>query len=267
MRAAPGDPLPPETFALPTLPPVLPLMLLLVTLALSGFVRGFSGFGGALIAVPIGSAILGPQVTVAVLALADFVLTLPMLPPAFRRADWKTVLPAALAAIVTVPAGAYILAHADPTSLRWALSIIVALMLMLLMSGWRYRGTPRAAISAVIGAIAGVFGGAAGIAGPPVITYWMSGPADKSVLRANLIAFFTFTAVAGLASYLTAGLFTSNVMVLAVLSAPVYGVAVWLGVRMQHIASEKQFRAVAYTLIALAALIGLPALDPWLRAH
>ncbi len=250
---------------MPTLPDTLSLIALVATLALAGFVRGFSGFGSGLIAIPVVSAVLGPQVAVPLLAIVDFVLSLPMLPPAFRRADWKTVLPAALAALVTVPIGALILTWSDPVTLRWGLSATVILMLLLLMSGWRYRGTPQPAISATIGAVAGVFGGTAGIAGPPVITYWMSGPAEKDVLRANLISFFVFTAVSALISYFVAGLFTTDIIILSVIAAPIYALAIWLGVRSQNRASENQFRRFAFALIVLAAIIGLPVLDPIIR--
>ena len=179
---------------------------------------------------------------VAILAIADVPATLPLLPPAFRRCDWRTVLPAALAAITSVPIGAFILAHSDPIVLRWGLSLTVVLMLALLMSGWRYRGAPTAPVSVAVGATAGMFAGAAGIPGPPIVTYWMSGPAEKSVLRANLIAFFTFTAIGTITSYAIAGLFTREVVISGIIAAPVYGLATWLGSRAHALTPEARFR-------------------------
>ena len=247
------------------LPPLVPLLAVLGIFALAGFVRGLTGFGAALIALPVASALVGPKAAIAILALADWPATLPLLPPAFRRCDWPTVLPAALAAIVAVPFGAFILAHSDPDALRWGLSITVMAMLALLVSGWRYRGAPRAPLSAAVGAIAGIFSGAAGIPGPPIVTYWMSGPAEKSVLRANLITFFTFTGVGSLISYTVAGLFTQTVWISALFAAPVYGLATWLGARAHPHMPEARFRAIAFALIALSAVIGLPLFDPILR--
>lgn len=249
----------------PVLPDLSSLAVLLVTLAVAGFVRGFSGFGAGMIAMPLMSAVLGPRVAVVLFSLTDFVLTIPMLFPAFRKADWSTVLPAAIAAFLTVPIGTYILTIVDPQIVRWAISCIVLGMLALLMSGYRYRGSPKAPVSASIGVVAGLFSGAAGVAGPPVVTYWMSGPADKSVLRANLIAFFFFSASSSLVSYTIAGLFTVDVLAMFIMAAPVYAVCVWLGTKCLNIASEKQFRGVAFGLIVIAAIIGLPALDSILR--
>lgn len=250
---------------MPPFPEPIPLAVMIATLALAGFVRGLTGFGAALIAVPLMSAVFGPKMAIAVLALADLPATIPLLPPAFRRCDWQTVLPAAGAAVVAAPLGALLLAQSDPIVLRWGLSATVAMMLALLVSGWRYRGAPRAPVSAAVGATAGLFGGAAGIPGPPIVTYWMSGPADKSVLRANLISFFAFNGLSSLAAYFLAGLFTGPVLMATLIAAPVYGLATWAGARAHPSVPEARFRAVAFALIALSALAGLPALDPVLR--
>lgn len=250
---------------MPDLPELIPLIVLLAILALAGFIRGLTGFGAALVAIPVAGAVLGPKTAVATLAIIDFILTMPLVLPAFRRSQFGTVLPAALAALVAVPLGAYILATSDPIALRWALSAFVILMLMLLMSGWHYRGAPKPAMSALAGATSGIFGGIAGMSGPPIVTYWMSGPADKSVLRANLIVFFTFSGISALVSYTLAGLFTLHVLMLALIAAPVFGLAIWLGARLHPRASERQYRSIAFVLIALSAISGLPALDPILR--
>ena len=70
------------------------------------------------------------------------------LPPAFRRCDWSTVSARGVRRpLPRCPSAPIILAHSDPVVLRWGLSATVLLMLALLMSGWRYRGAPRAPVS------------------------------------------------------------------------------------------------------------------------
>jgi hypothetical protein len=46
---------------------------------------------------------------------------------------------------------------------------------------------------------------------------------------------------------------------------PLYAVGVWSGVSLFGRASEEVFRAICYGLIAVAVVIGLPALDGVLR--
>ena len=52
---------------------------------LAGVVRGFSGFGSALILSPSLSALYGPEVAVPVALLLEFVLAGPFVPPAAAR--------------------------------------------------------------------------------------------------------------------------------------------------------------------------------------
>lgn len=61
--------------------------------ALAGLVRGFSGFGAAMIFVPVAGAIYEPKIAVVLLFIFDGLATAPMLVPAFRRCIWREVLP------------------------------------------------------------------------------------------------------------------------------------------------------------------------------
>jgi uncharacterized membrane protein YuzA (DUF378 family) len=62
-------------------------------------------------------------------------------------------------------------------------------------------------------------------------------------------------------SYVAAGILTWDVVRLALLVGPVYGVGLFIGARLFGVASETLFRRICYALIALAAIISLPVLD------
>ncbi|MBB4281375.1 putative membrane protein YfcA [Agrobacterium tumefaciens] len=110
---------------------------------LAGLARGFSGFGAALIFIPLASAIVGPRVASAVLLVVDGVLTLGMIPPAFRMADRREVFIMAAGAFVGIPVGTLLLSKGDPLTLRWLISGVVVVLLLFLVSGWRYSGRPK----------------------------------------------------------------------------------------------------------------------------
>src|SRR4051794_41341314 len=54
---------------------------------LAGAVRGFSGFGSALILSPLLAALYGPAVAVPVALLLEFALARPVVPPALEPVD------------------------------------------------------------------------------------------------------------------------------------------------------------------------------------
>ena len=134
----------------------------------SGTARGFSGFGSALIFIPLASSIIGARLASPLLLVIDFVAAAPLIPNGWRHADRRDVGTMLLGSVVGVPIGAWALTQMDPLAVRWMIVALIVPMLALLMSGWRYRGTPTAAITAAVGALAGFFNGVAQVGGPPI---------------------------------------------------------------------------------------------------
>jgi uncharacterized protein len=119
------------------------LVAALAISALSGLVRGFSGFGSALIYMPLVAAVYEPRVAAVTLLLIDFVSATPFALRELGRCNWREVLPIWLAASVGIPFGTMALLLVDPTILRWSMALLVLALLAILMSGWRYRCEPR----------------------------------------------------------------------------------------------------------------------------
>jgi uncharacterized protein len=236
-----------------------------VVSALAGAVRGFSGFGSALIYIPLVAAIYEPRTAAVTLLLIDLVSSLPFTITAFARCNWREVTPVATAMAIAVPFGTMILLFVDPVILRWVIAALVIGLLMVLISGWRYHGPPHLAASLGVGAVAGLGAGAVQIAGPPVIAYWLGGPAAAATVRANLMVFFALSGTATTISYALQGLFTRPALTLAVLLGAPFLAAMTLGALMFRGASETTYRRVAYGLIAVSALVSLPLFDRLLR--
>lgn len=241
------------------------LLFLVGSALVAGMARGFSGFGAALVFVPLASAAIGPKLAVPLLLVIDAATSLGMIPNAWRNADKREVGMMSLGALVGVPVGTYVLANADPLTIRWAIVGLVAVMLALLMSGWRYHGRPKAAITVGVGAASGFCGGAAQVGGPPVIAYWLGGAVKPVTVRANIVLYFAVSSAINIVAYMVGGLFSREILALALLTAPAYAAGLFVGSHMFGMTSERTFRAICYSLIAFAALVSLPVLDGVLR--
>lgn len=234
------------------------LLLTVLVVGVAGLARGFSGFGAALIFMPAASALVGPAVAAPVLLVAGGVLSVGFLPRAWVLARRRDVALMASGAIIGVPLGAYILDRSDPLVLRWVIAGLASSMLILLLSGWRYHGTPRPTVTAIVGAIAGLFGGLAQMTGPPVVAYWLSGKETHGTMRASIILFFGATTVFTFVSYLVSGLITAQSLWLALLVAPAYALGLFTGSRAFRLASPEVFRRLCFALIAASVLTSLP---------
>jgi uncharacterized membrane protein YfcA len=234
------------------------LVLLALTAFAAGLSRGFSGFGAALIFVPVAARLVGPQLASAILAVVDAVLAAPFIWPAWKLASRPAVGFMVLGALAGIPLGTAVLALTNPLYLRWFIVGAAAVMLVLLLSGWRYHGRPHGLLTVAVGALSGVFSGIAQIGGPPVVAYWLGGAAQAGAARASIILFFAASTVITIASYLAGGLLTQDVVKLSLVVAPGYGIGLWIGAQLFGHASDATFPRVALSLIAFAIILGLP---------
>src|SRR6478672_10463129 len=232
---------------------------------LSGTARGFSGFGSALIFMPLASSMAAPRLVAALLLIIDFVAAAPLLPNAWKQADRKATSVMVAGALIGVPIGTYFLTRLDPVTTRWIISCFVTALLVLLLSGWRYRGKDHASISVGVGSLAGFCSGLAQTGGPPIVGYWLGRPIPSVIARANILLFFGASDFFSAVAYAVSGLINADAIKFAFVVGPVYGIGVWFGASLFGKASEVLFRAICYALIAAAVLIGLPLLDGVLR--
>lgn len=232
----------------------------------SGTARGFSGFGSALIFMPLASSIAAPRLVAALLLIIDLVAAAPLLPNAWKQADRKATSVMALGALIGVPIGTYLLTRLEPVTTRWIISCFVAALLMLLLSGWRYHGREHASISVGVGALSGLCSGLAQTGGPPIVGYWLGRPIPSVIARANIVLFFGVLDFFSAVSYAVSGLINADAIKFALVVGPVYAIGVWFGASLFGRASETVFRAICYVLIAAAVIVGLPALDGVLRS-
>jgi uncharacterized protein len=231
----------------------------------SGTARGFSGFGSALIFMPLASSVAAPRLVAALLLVIDFVAATPLLPNAWTHADRKATAIMVAGALIGVPIGTYFLTVLEPTTTRWIISCFVAALLALLLSGWRYHGKEHAALSVGVGGLSGFCSGLAQTGGPPIVAYWLGRPVASIVSRANIVLFFGASDFFSLVSYWFTGLITVESVMFSLIVGPIYGVGVWFGASLFGRASERVFRAICYALIGAAVIVGLPALDGILR--
>lgn len=208
--------------------------------------------------MPIASLLYEPRLAAILLYIADDLAALALLPDALRRCVWREVLPLGLSAVIAVPFGVALLVIADADVMRWAICILILLAVGLMMAGWRYRGRLGLPATLGTGVLAGLSGGAAALPGPPVVLLWLGGQGDAATVRANLVVFFGFTAVASGLAYWWNGLFTQQSILMSLPLIPAYLLPLQIGSRLFSRSSERQFRIMALLLCAFAAVSGLP---------
>ncbi len=234
------------------------LVAAVVIAIVAGLVRGFTGFGGAMILSPGFALFIDTPHAVATSVFLNVLVGIPLGPSALPLVSWRTITPMAVASMIMAPIGVVVLVGQDPILMRRIIAVIVIVFASILALDWRYAGVPRPAANFGIGGLAGFLNGATGVGGPPVILFVLAGPGSAAEKRANIIwLYLMFTIVTAIMLWFE-GILDGPTAVVGLAAAPVYLGAAWLGMKFFGGSTDKVYYRVALValfLIAVAALV------------
>ena len=231
-----------------------PFIIAAIVAFIASMVRGFAGFGAAMLMTPAFSALYGPAVGIALCLLLEIVVALPLLLPVVRLVDWRRIGLLLLAAVAAIPIGNLALTWIDSQPMRWLISAIVLAAVAMLASGWRYAGRPNLVATLAAGACSGFLNGLSGMAGPPVIFYYLAGTEAAALVRANLTTYFVFVDLATLAVFTARQLIGWDTALQALVLAPAVIAGGMVGGRLFPLASERFYRRLALGLLVAVAI-------------
>lgn len=237
----------------------LDLAIALLVAIAAGIAHGFTGFGGALVAMPLYTVLFGPVEALAILVFAGVIGSAQLTLPAMRIARWPHVIPMMIAAIIFTPLGVLSLVTIDPDFIRRAIGILVLAGALVIGFGWTYKGPRNTATGAAAGALAGYLTGATGMGGPPLAAYMLAFPDPANVQRANIVLMTALLITTTLIGLIVAGSYHLETIVRTILLTPVYMFGAWWGGRLFHSRFQTLFRRVAIGLLVAGGIIALVA--------
>lgn len=227
----------------------------------AGVVRGFSGFGVALVFMPVAAIFAPAGLALATLNVFNAFGTFSLLGESLRRCARGEVAVMLGGVLIGTPVGVWLLATLPDLTLRWFVCLAALAAALALASGWRATGAAPRWIGAPVGAAAGLMGGIAGLSGVPVVLFYLGRSAEPAAMRANIVVLFAASSVVSAALLWRAGFFGTEAVALGLVLAPLFLCGVEVGKRLFPLAPETLFRRLAFGLIFFAALSGLPLWD------
>ncbi len=231
-----------------------PTLIAAATVLLAGIVRGFAGFGSAMIMVPVLAVLYGPLVAVPIALALEMAVSLPLVPPSAKLVDWRRISVLLIAACASVPLGVWLLRNLDPQIVRYVFSGIIIFAVILLATGWRYTGKPGFAPTMATGLLSGVMNGIAGMAGPPVVFFYLAGSDKAATSRASFIIFFAVVDLFALVIFAIGDAFTRDGVILALVLSVPFVLGGLIGARMFGQSGERFYRLVALAILAAIAV-------------
>lgn len=237
------------------------LITIMAGIFAAGFLRGFTGFGLALAAVPILALVLPPQLVVPIIVTLQLLSGAIDIPLAWRAADWRSLPWLAAGMVICTPLGLLALSFMSADVARLVLGGLILGSVAMLARGARLPAHPRLWITLLVGAISGVMNGLAAMAGPPAVVYFLAQARTPQVIRATTISYFVLTAIAAIIPMAWRGLATWETTIWGLVSLPALLAGQWLGTMgFRRVSPTTQWRVALLTLTALATLLSSRAL-------
>ena len=238
----------------------MPGLLISVIVLVAAFAQSLTGFGFALIMMPLVTVVLGVRTAAPVVALAALTVYTVNLVRYRRSINLREVLRLGIASAAGVPVGIWVLSNANEAIVMRVLGVVLvayaAFSLLqptarrVLARGWVYPA----------GFLAGCFGGAYNTPGPPVIVYGSMRQWPRDEFRAVLQALFFLNGILVVASHALAEHLGKQVLVYYVYAVPALAVGILVGSLVDRRIDQIRFRRIVTVMIlvlGLALVIGV----------
>ena len=233
------------------------ILLAVLILFVSTFVRSALGFGDALVAMPLLALLVGVKVATPVVAFAASTIAVTILLRHWRSVDVRATWRLVVASLAGIPFGLVLLKYAPERPVKVVLGVLLILYGLYSLLAPRLPSVRGEGLAYVFGFVAGVLGGAYNTNGPPEVIYGALKGWPPEYFRATLQGCFLLTGLMILIGHGVAGLWTPQVLWLYAFSLPAVLLAVFAGERLNRRLPREAFGRVVYAFLVVMGVLFL----------
>ena len=232
------------------------LLVAIFAALLAGGVSGLTGFGLALIAVPLLLLVYEPATVVVLVFVLSVFINVAVVWDSWHDADRRLVVSLLPPAAVGVFVGAEVLYYADPLYIRLGVGVVVVISALLLLREVRVPGAGGWIGTIVAGSTSGLLSTSTGLAGPPVVLLFAARRIPKHAFRGSSALYFLVMSLVGLVALTNRGLLDAAQVPLALALVPAAFLGKVLGTALLKRVSDKTFRTVTLGVVILTGTLG-----------
>ncbi len=199
---------------------------------LAGFTQGVSGFGSALVAMPLLTLFMDVQTAVPLCMLNGLLITLSLSMQLRRHIAWARIRPLLIGCLPGIIFGLLVLKNVSSSILQICLGLLV--MGYALYSLFLKNSTSLTRISSnwayLAGFLTGGISGSLGAGGPPTIIYTTLTGWKNDEIKAALSIFFFISGIFTAMGHAISGLTTKAILIQLMHSSPFTVIGVWAGI-------------------------------------
>lgn len=232
------------------------LFFFLVIILFACFYQGITGFGSALIAVPLALLVLDKFTVVSSLAIIGIPLNAFLFRKIKHPVSLSLLFPLCFASVIGMPFGIWILKTVPINLIKisaGSLSILFILIIYLAKIS-----LPKTKFLTVLaGLLSGVLQTSIGMSGPPVVILLAGTDRAKNEMRKTLVTFFLWMSIISLPLFYFSGTLTLQRVGFGFYALPFVFLGAYLGNKVVEKIPQKTFRLLALVTVCLTGLLSI----------
>jgi uncharacterized membrane protein YfcA len=221
--------------------------------------QSISGFGFALLAVPLMQLVVEPRDAVVITTFIGALSTTTQAVLDRQHVDRSMMKRLVAASYLGMPFGLLVFLYVSDTGLRIGLGVVVIAAAFSLLRGFSLR--PSRVMDWTFGFLSGVLSTSTSTNGPPLVFLMQARNYAPQDFRSTINTVFSFANIGAIAFFVSSGMVTKESVIAALASIPALFVALKIGYWLRPKVSAELFRKLVITLLFLSGFsVGLKAL-------
>lgn len=220
--------------------------------------QAISGFGFALIAVPLLSLFIDPQVAVVLATVVGAFSSTFQAVADRRHANKSLVQRLALSAYMGMPFGLFVFIVVSESILRFIVGLVVLLAAIALIRGFSISQSNKK-LDWIMGWASGVLATSTSTNGPPLVFLLQAKKLSPESFRASINIVFSLTSFGAILLFALSGNITSDDFAGIAISIPMLLIGLAIGFKLRSRINAQQFRILVFVLLIVSALSALTA--------
>ena len=230
-------------------------LLAFIVIVLASFVQSLTGFGFAIIGVPVLLLFLSPEVSVQLCLFLGLVLSVLAIVVDLRKGLKPVInIPLLLGSLIGIPIGSMIIRSISPSSLKILVSIVVFVFAFLLLRDFSIRISRPKLVYAFVGILSGILISSTGLGGLVVALFFSSIQMESVEMRSNLLIYIIMVSIFTLVNQAFTGTLQPSTLVLGLQLTPALLIGLFIGNKKFKQLGQKDYRNIVTGIILFSCV-------------
>jgi uncharacterized membrane protein YfcA len=236
-----------------------PLLWESLIIFLAGLIQGITGFGFALIAVPLLAFFIPLKTVVPLVVILSLVTNLFIFWETRKQVRLGEIRIITIFGLVGIPFGIVALQLLDSNLLKATVGMLITLTALAMFFGFKVKLRHRTLSSGMAGFLSGFFNSSISMSGPPIVLFLANEDSSKGEFRANLTAYAVITNIVTIGSFLFSRVIDPDVFGHSFPMLPGLLAGMGLGMVAARRINERIFRSIVLGLLVITGIVTVSA--------